>query len=174
MIYDYGVQVRGKNPFVWRLRGKSLWSKMRKEGQSCWRTGQKKEGEAGECQGSGSWGAGPVSCACLWFLASPERRSKEAGKELSSASFTLYLVASHKTLPLEAISKNTALEHSILKQLQIRTYKGVSRQSKIFQKSEIRKCWLSSFHFCLQKSASPTTAHLSSLPTVLPPFSYSF
>lgn len=173
MIYDYGVQVRGKNHFVWRLRGKSLWSKMRKEGQSCWRTGQK-EGEAGECQGSGSWGAGPVSCACLWFLVSPEWRSKEAGKELSFASFTLYLVSSHKTLPLEAISKNTALERSILKQLQIRTYKGVSRRSKIFPKSEIRKHWLSSFHFCLQKSASPATAHLSNLPTVLPHFHIHF
>lgn len=69
--------------------------------------GQRKEGEAGGCRGSGSWGAGPVSCACLWLLVSLERCRKEAGKEFSCASFALYLVASQKTLPLEAISKNT-------------------------------------------------------------------
>lgn len=119
-------------------------------------------------------GAGPVSCACLWLLVSLEQHSKEAGKEFSCASFTLYLVASQKTLPFKTISKTSPLECNILKKLQIRTYKGVSRHSKIFQKSEIRKCCPSSFHFCLQKSASLTTAHLYRLPTVLPSFSYSF
>lgn len=130
---------------------------MRQEALSCWRMGQK-VGEAGQYQGSGSCSAGPMSCACLWLFVSLKWCSEEAGKEFSSVPFTLDLVTPRKTLPLEAISKNTY--SNILRQLKIPAYEGVRIHTIILQKPKIRKFCL---NFCLQKSASPTTAHLSSL-----------
>lgn len=92
-------------------------------------------GEAGECWGRDSWGAGPGSSECLWLLLSLWWSRKEAGKEFSCVSFALYPVASQKTLPSEVISKNTALVCKILKQLQIPTYKEISRRWKILKKT---------------------------------------